>query len=141
MVGCVSVYNGTLWHLHSSVGSTGQVKRRSWQHSALQTPTLPLLFCVARCRSQHEGLQNQLSSLRAELRSALQAVNGVRQTGLPPLSQAAQALAAGVSAGLSGLSAAELEVDRLAYMLRSSGQQVRKQLGLAALLVATDVGS
>jgi hypothetical protein len=85
---------------------------------------LPLLCLVTPFRSQHEGLQNQLSSMRAELRVALRAVNDVRQAGLPPLSQAAQALAAGISAGLSGLSAVELEMDRLAYMLRSSEQQV-----------------
>jgi hypothetical protein len=64
--------------------------------------------------------------MRSELRAALRAVNDVRQSGLPPLAQAAQALAAGISAGQSGLSAVELEVDRLAYMLRNnSEQQVR----------------
>jgi hypothetical protein len=62
--------------------------------------------------------------MRAELRVALRAVNDVRQAGLPPLCQAAQVLAAGASAGLSGLAAAELEVDRLAYMLPGSEQQV-----------------
>jgi hypothetical protein len=67
--------------------------------------------------------------MRSELRAALRAVNDVRQSGLPPLAQAAQALAAGISAGQSGLSAVELEVDRLAYMLRNSEQQVNIQCG------------
>lgn len=82
-----------------------------------------LLFAWLGCRSQYAQLQHLLSAQHKELRFVHHTVTGVRQQ-LQPLAQSLSNLAAGISAGQSGLAAVDVEVDRLVFTLRNSDQKV-----------------